>query len=141
MSSTRRKTYDTLFYFVMPCFQFRLRPPIKFRQIKPILRVKQTCVRKSHVISTLHDHNYFVVLEENRTHSLLMIFKAFKIIMSKKANKPDFYFKLCGFLPTFRNYRIFYTRTVYFASPFEVILSGSKQKIVSYVFSSVTYEV
>jgi hypothetical protein len=70
---------------------------MKLRQIKPILRVKQTCVPKSHVITTLHDHNYFVVLEENRTHGLPMIFKAFKIIMSKKANKPDFYLSFVDF--------------------------------------------
>lgn len=64
---------------------------MKMRQIKSIVREKQPCLRKIHVISTLHDHNYFVVLEEKRTYSLPVILTAFKIMKPKKENEPDFY--------------------------------------------------
>ena len=53
--------------------------------------MKNNCLRKIHVISTLHDHNYFVVLEEKRTYSLPVILTALKIMKPKKANAPECY--------------------------------------------------
>jgi len=79
---------------------------MKLRQIKSIAREKQLCLRKFHVISTLHDRNYFVALEENRTYSLPVLLTAFKITSQRKRMSQTF--TLCGFLPAFCNYRIFY---------------------------------
>jgi len=84
---------------------------MKLRQIKSIIREKQLCLRKIQLISTLHDHNYYVVLEEKRTYNLPVILTAFKIMKPKKANEPDFTPR--GFLPAFCNYRIFLLPELY----------------------------